>query len=416
VSDGIWLMLGLLLLAYLGSNLVGGRAIRGFGLPSGSEYLVLGFALGPHVLDVIGRSLAHTFEPVVLVGTGWLALVVGVGCLRVGDRWINPGRAAAGVGLGLFTCAGVAAATYVVQPYFVSFQGFTRLGLALGIGACASVTTRHSVRWVVEKHGARGPLADFAADAARASQLVPPLTLTVLLAVAPGAALPDTSALGRALLTIGFGAAMAVIAALLLGRDFRRDESWGALLGTGLLTVGAADRAGLSLLGSMFAMGLALAASRHRLEIKAMLTPTEKPVLLPVAVLAGAYVNLKLPTGVFIVVGIAVAAKLVCRLLLGAMLGLGPARSTGTDFGVSMLATGGLTIAAALAFTTRVPGVASDAVLLFAVVSTVLGELLGPAALRRSLARAGELNAVPPEDMSRFSEVPDNVASRESHG
>ena len=68
MSDGIWLLLGLLLLAYLGSNLVGGRAIRGFGLPSGSEYLVLGFALGPHVLDVLGRSLAHTFEPVVLPG------------------------------------------------------------------------------------------------------------------------------------------------------------------------------------------------------------------------------------------------------------------------------------------------------------------------------------------------------------
>ena len=45
MSEGIWLLLGLLLIAYLGSNLVGGRAIRGFGLPSGSEYLVLGFAL-----------------------------------------------------------------------------------------------------------------------------------------------------------------------------------------------------------------------------------------------------------------------------------------------------------------------------------------------------------------------------------
>jgi hypothetical protein len=416
VSEGIWLLLGLLLLAYLGSNLVGGRAIRGFGLPSGSEYLVLGFALGPHVLDVVGRSLARTFEPVVLVGTGWLSLVVAVGYVRVADRWIKPSRAAAGVLLGALSCVAVTAAVYFLSPLLAPFRGFERLAVALGIGACASATTRHSVRWVVERHGARGPLADFAADAARASSIVPPLALTVLFALAPGGALPAVPVLGRMGITLIFGAAIGLVAALLLGRDFRRDESWGVLLGTGLLTAGAADRVGLSLLGAMFAMGLILAASRHRLEIKAMLTPTEKPVLLPVVLLAGAYVNLKLPTSVFILVGLAVAAKIAVRLLLGVVLAFGPARGTGADFGVSMLASGGFSIAAALAFSTRVPGIASDTVLLFAVVSTILGEWASPAALRRSLNRAGELHAVELGEVGRPSDAPDDLISRESHG
>jgi hypothetical protein len=416
VSDGIWLLLGLLLLAYLGSNLVGGRAIRGFGLPSGSEYLVLGFALGPHVLDVVGRSLARTFEPVVLVGTGWLSLVVAVGYVRVADRWIKPSRAAAGIVLGVLSCGAVAAAVYFLSPLFAPFRGFERLAVALGIGACASATTRHSVRWVVERHGARGPLADFAADAARASAIVPPLALTVLFALAPGGALPAVPVLGRIGITLAFGAAIGLVAALLLGRDFRRDESWGVLLGTGLLTAGAADRVGLSLLGAMFAMGLILAASRHRLDIKAMLTPTEKPVLLPVVLLAGAYVNLRLPTSVFVLVGLAVAAKIVVRVLLGGALAAGPARGTGADFGVSMLASGGFTIAAALAFSTRVPGMASDTVLLFAVVSTILGEWLSPAALRRSLDRAGELHAVDVSEIGRPSDAPEDLVSRESHG
>jgi Kef-type K+ transport system membrane component KefB len=415
LSDGIWLLLGLLLLAYVGSNLVGGRAIRGFGLPSGSEYLVLGFALGPHALGFLGRSLAHTFEPVVLVGTGWLALVVGVGYVRVADRWIKPTRAAVGILLGALTCVAVAAAVYFTAHQVGVFHGFSRLAVALGIGACASATTRHSVRWVVERHGARGPLADFAADAARASALVPPLALTVLFALAPGGALPSVPVAGRIGITLAFGAALGLIAALLLGRDFRRDESWGVLLGTGLLAVGAADRAGLSLLGAMFALGLTLAASRHRLEIKAMLTPTEKPVLLPVVLLAGAYVNLKLPSSVYVLVAVAVAAKIVARVLLGVLLGFGPARRTGADFGVSMLASGGFTIAAALAFSTRVPGMASDAVLMFAVVSTVLGEWLSPAALRRSLGRAGELHAVAPEEAGRLSDAPETLSTRESH-
>jgi hypothetical protein len=395
---------------------VGGRAIRGFGLPSGSEYLVLGFALGPHALDVVGRSLAQAFEPVVLVGTGWLALVVGVGYVRVADRWIKPSRAAAGIALGAVSCAAVAAAVYFAVPYFASFTGFERLAVALGMGACASATTRHSVRWVVERHGARGPLADFAADAARASALVPPIALTILFALAPSGGLPAVPVLGRVGVTLLFGAAIGLVAALLLGRDFRRDESWGVLLGTGLLTVGAADRVGLSLLGAMFTLGLTLAASRHRLEIKAMVTPTEKPVLLPVVLLAGAYVNLKLPTSVFVLVGLAVVTKIAVRVLLGGLMSLGPARGTGADFGVSMLASGGFTIAAALAFSTRVPGMASDTVLLFAVVSTILGEWVSPAALRRSLDRAGELHAVDANEIGRPSDAPEELVSRESHG
>jgi hypothetical protein len=283
------------------------------------------------------------------------------------------------------------------------------------MGACASATTRHSVRWVVERHGARGPLSDFAADAARASAMVPPLALCVLFALAPGGALPSLSVAARAGVTLGLGAGLGLIAAALLGRDFRRDESWGVLLGTGLLTAGAADRAGLSLLGAMFAMGLTLAASRHRLEIKAMVTPTEKPVLLPVLMLAGAYVNLKLETGVFVLVGIAVLAKVGARVVLGTLLAFGPAKGAGTDFGLSMLASGGFSVAAALAFTTRVPGVAADAVLLFAVVSTVLGEWLAPAALRSALGRAGELHAASPDEMGRSSDAGELV-SRESHG
>ena len=70
----------------------------------------------------------------------------------------------------------------------------------------------------------------------------------------------------------------------------------------------------------------------------------------------------------------------------------------------------------ALALSTRVPGVASDAVLLFAVISTILGEWLAPAALRRSLDRAGELHAVDPEEMGRPSDAPESLVGRESHG
>src|SRR5882724_4742462 len=84
--NAIAFLLALLALAYVGSILVGGRAIRGFGLASGAEYLVLGFVLGPQLLSVVSHSLIDGFQAVIMVGVSWLGLVLGVSYLRVAVR------------------------------------------------------------------------------------------------------------------------------------------------------------------------------------------------------------------------------------------------------------------------------------------------------------------------------------------
>ena len=66
--------------------LVSGRTIRGFGLPSGAEYLVLGVVVGPHALGVLTRSTISGFEPIFVLGASWLALVAGIGYGVVGAR------------------------------------------------------------------------------------------------------------------------------------------------------------------------------------------------------------------------------------------------------------------------------------------------------------------------------------------
>src|SRR5688572_16341494 len=70
--------IGLLFLAYVGSIVVGGRAVRGYGLPSGSEYLLLGFLLGPYVLGILNREVLEALQPFLVVGAGWLLLVSGM--------------------------------------------------------------------------------------------------------------------------------------------------------------------------------------------------------------------------------------------------------------------------------------------------------------------------------------------------
>jgi hypothetical protein len=392
--NAIAFLLGLLVLAYVGSILVGGRAIRGFGLASGAEYLVLGFVLGPQVLSVVNRSLLETFQPVVLVGVSWLGLVLGVSYLRVGVRRVPWPHVLLGVVLSGVVSACVAAAVLFSAERFTKMPRLELLAFAGVAGLVCSETTRHSVRWIAERYDATGPLADLAADTARASAAFSCVALAVVNAWLPGAALPAFSVIGRVGVSLALGAVLGLTATLLLGREFRRDESWGILLGTSLLGTGAAARLNLSPISATFAMGLTLAlVSRHRLDIKAMVTPTEKPVLLPVILLAGAYVNVKLPATLLVLVAGALITKIVARVLCGVGLSVTvpAARGVGLEFGVGMLSSGALGLAVALAFTVRHPGVVSDAVLLLAALGVLIGEWLGPAALRRALTLAGEI-------------------------
>lgn len=404
--NAIAFLLGLLVLSYLGSILVGGRTIRGFGLASGAEYLVLGFVLGPQVLSVVGHSLVEAFQPVVLVGVSWLGLVLGVSYLRVGQRPVPVAHIALGVSMSALVSACVSATVFFGASYFSPLPRSEVIALSATAGLICSETTRHSVRWVVERYGAKGRLADLAADTARASALFPAFALAAVCAWLPGAALPGFSAPERVLVSIGLGVVLGFTAALLLGREFRRDESWGILLGTSLLGTGAAARLNLSPLSTTFAMGLTLAiVSRHRDDIKAMITPTEKPVLLPVLLLAGAYVNAKLPLPLLVLVVTALAAKILARVFCGALLSVTakPVKGVGLEFGGSMLSCGALGVAVALAVAIRHPGVVADTLLLLASMGVLLGEWLGPGSLRRALQRAGEIKPEAPPASSQPS-------------
>ena len=79
--SAIALLMGLLVLSYIGSLLVGSGKARG--LASGVEYVGLGFAVGPHALGLVGAPMIVDFEPIVQVILGWLAFVVGLDFGRV---------------------------------------------------------------------------------------------------------------------------------------------------------------------------------------------------------------------------------------------------------------------------------------------------------------------------------------------
>lgn len=394
--SAIWLLMALLLLSYIGSFLVGDHALRGYGLPSGAEYVVLGFLLGPIALGAVDRSTLGLLDPVSDVALGWLALVVGLDFGFMGQRRVRPSRLALGVGLSLAVGGVVAAVTWVVSGQIApDLAARDRTLLALGAGAACGETTRHAVAWVMQRYQAKGRLSGLIAELADSDDLGPLLIMGVAFALAPAAQGPwQVPAYAWTAITLAVGIVLGLIAVALLGSDFRLIQSWGVLLGTTLLTVGTATRFGLSPLLATFTMGVTIAgASRHREEIVAMVAPTERAVLLPVLLLAGAHVRPLAAPWLLPLAGVALCARVLAKLGAGLVVrAVSPdARGTSAALGFSMLSCGAVAMSVGLGFALRFPGRVGDAVLLAATVSTVFGEFVGPAALRGVLRRAGEI-------------------------
>jgi hypothetical protein len=399
--NALLLLMGLLVLSYIGSFLVGGRALRGFGLPSGIEYVALGFAVGPTALGLVDRTMLEAFEPLTHVALGWLALILGLDYAFLGRRRVRLSSFVAANLAALLTGSAIALAEYLLLDHFHALHGTDLLLVAGGIGTACSETTRHAVRWVVERHKAEGPLSDLLAEIAECDDLLPLVATALLFALAPASptrfVIPEMAWGG---VTVGLGILMAVIASVLLGREFRLNESWGVLLGTSLLGVGLSARLNLSPLSVMFCMGIAVSLiSRHREELAVMVGPTERPVLLPALLLAGARIDPPAAGILPLVVGTAVAARIGAKTLAGLFFYAGSrtARRAGPGIGLGFLSSGQLAMTIGLSFALRFPGMVGNTVLATVVGVTLVGELVGPASLRAALTAAGEIADATPK-------------------
>jgi hypothetical protein len=407
--SAIALLLGLLVLSYMGGIVRGGRAIQGFGLPSGAEYLCLGFVFSSHVLGLIPEALLEAFRPLLLVGASWIALVAGLGYTRIGDRRIRLSSALVGMFSAALVGSAVGLLVWFVLPYLNPTLGRDRSLIAGGMAIVSCASTRHAVRWVVQRYAAKGPLSDALADYARASALVPILGLCLLFAQVPEPGLAQIGFLARVGLTWAIGGVLGLVAVLLIGRGLTKDEIWGVIVGTLLLAVGLAIELGLASVCAAFSLGITLGTlSSRRPELVRMLRPTESAVLLPLAVLAGALVSLRDAPLLTVLIPIVLGTRVLAELLRGTLLAWASraARPAGPLVGLGMMSMGEITVACAvsIALCSESPGAKS--VLAVGVLGVLAGELVGPLALRRALRRAGELEAGEPEP-GRLSLEPD---------
>lgn len=404
------LLLAVLAIAYVGSMLMQGRALRGVGLPSGTEWVLLGFALGAHALAVVDRDLLAAFEPIAAVAIGWQAFALGARFGRPREERTDLRSLVFGMAFSAVCAALVTGATWLAALYFTELQWLDLMLVAIGAGLVSCELTRHAVIWVVERYAARGPLASFVTGVSEGSAVLPLLGCALPFALV---ATPTQLAIpvwGFAAMTLGLGLVLALMCAALISLEASGPRTWSVLLGAALLGTGISFRFGLSPVSAMFALGLSLAGlSKKRAVVHAMLARTEHPVRLPILLLCGAHLNLYVDPRFAYVIAAAVIARVLAAALCAWPIGRasGASRHETRTLIRSLLPTGAITMTIGLSFALRFADAPGAVVLLIAAAQTILGELFGPLALRSALDSAGELppDSIPPPAPPRRSLV-----------
>jgi hypothetical protein len=418
--SAIALLMGLLVLSYLGSLLVGpkerGAKTRG-GLASGVEFVGLGFIVGPHALGVLDRPIISEFEPVVQVALGWFAFVVGLDFGRVEGRRVRTASTILGIVCALVTGSIVAVAVWEamhhLHPPAIDEAGI--LILAAGAGAVCAETARNAVEWVQARWNASGPISRLLVDIGAADDLAPFVAAGAIFSIAPTANTHlDVPAFGFGASFV-LGAGLGVVTAMLL-RGAEGDAVWGALIGTILLAVGVAARFGLCTVFVTFVMGIALgAASPSRRALRKVVGPTERAVLYPMLLLAGARIDLR-PLAenrmLVAIIALVLVARIVGKIISGFVVraSTAVARPAGPFMGIVMLSSGPVSVACGLVFALRFPGPIGDTVLVCAVASALLGEVVATLSLRALFLDTGEIapaaGSVPPPPPSSAKTIP----------
>jgi hypothetical protein len=408
--SAIALLMGLLVLSYVGTLLVGSGKSRG--LPSGIEFIALGFAVGPNALGLIERPMISEFTPVFDVALGWLSFIIGLDFGRVEGRRVSMRATALGIGGALVTGVVVFAAVWrlLSQIKVPGLEGTNALLLAAGAGAVSAETSGYCVEWVQRRWGAKGPISRLLKDMGTADDLAPLVAAGAIFTLVPSSgltvALPTWGLFAASVL---LGGLVGTVTALLL-RNAEGDAVWGALIGTILLVVGTAARIGLCTIFVTFVMGISLAAaSPNRRALRKLMGPTEQAILYPMLLLAGARLDPR-PLidnhALIAIAALALLARIVGKLLSGLLVRLSTpkAKAGGPLLGIVLLSSGPVSTSCGLVFALRLPGAVGDTLLICATASAVLGELVSTFALRNLLTEAGEI--IPAAPVAKAPSVP----------
>lgn len=398
------LKLALLLVAALMAARLSWRP-RGAGLAVnlvlalGTHFLVLGVLLGP-VTGVLSRDVLRALSPFLVLGLGWVGMLMGVQLDRAQLKAFSPRLPLATLAQGTLAFGFAWAAAWLLITLFgVEDPVWSPTGPAvLTLAAVTCLSAPAAVAMVSASFRAHGPVSRLLMYVASLDGVVGLTVVAVVYAVHHQAA------------PVGFPAdrpwiwlVISLLTGVLVGAVFvsltrtrpSADELVLFLAGTVLFGAGVAYALGLSpLVVGLIAGAVVANLSRFRRRAYATLVHWEKPVYGILLILAGAMLR---PPDWWVVP--LVATLLVVRLgakVFGAWAAvrLVHAGTAPRRLGLGLYANGGLALAVIIGYAVNygsTPGAAVDTVVAGVVLAVALTEFVGPFLLKNVLARAGEL-------------------------
>lgn len=264
---------------------------------SGTEFVLLGYMIGPRGLGLIPASIAESLDPLLHLALGWAGLMFGLQfnhrtvLLYRRRRWILAFFQA------FVTSLVAAAGAWLLLPLlFPAIDEEMRLRACAILGICAGPTAPSSIHYFsrVFKIGGRvNRLLKFIAGV----DGIPPI---FLLGLAAGLLHVSNLGLGEGLpgwkwLLVGvfIGIVLGLLLAVLVGLDFKREELLLFVLGVVALASGLAQYLHLPAVFLSFFAGVTTANTAwHREEIHKLAAHAEKPIYLTFLVLTGTLIVL----------------------------------------------------------------------------------------------------------------------------
>jgi Kef-type K+ transport system membrane component KefB len=326
---------------------------------SGAEYLVLGVLLGPYATGLFSPAAIDAFQPIVILGIGWMGIAAGMP-IRLQRLVRIPSvayRLSLVEALATFALVAAGAASALSYGFQVSWQEALAPAMCLGAIAVASTPAGLDVAFSGQRRSA--PVLQQMEVAHGMDGMVSVLAFGLLLAFMHA----DTPIMTRpitttewAVITIGIGVVGGTLFHLFLGDEQSPDRLVIALGGAVILTSGAAAHLELSPALAAFAMGVVLANSlRDPRPVEEVLRTGERPLYYVLLLLAGASWRPESN----IVWWLVIIHYLVLRTLAklwgtGIVTWINGAQaSVGLDWGRALIGQGRLTIALALDYSRR---------------------------------------------------------------
>lgn len=393
----VLLLVALLVAAYLGGLVSSKRTLN---LSSGGEFLVIGALVGPTMLGFVDRETLDSFRPLLLMALGWMAAVHGLAHGALGARAVRPRSYFASV-----LATSLAAAVIGVSAFFISgflgvFGGDERFLIALAAASVLSGTR--------ELHYPTADLPSatrYRAEIGNSHNLVGLGLLAAIPSLLPPEAAFRLPAWSWPLLGVATGIVLGVTVASLIGASLHRAELWPILLGAVLMTVGLSLRFDLPLLPPAFVLGSTVVAlSPEAAKVRALTQKTERPLVLPVTILAGSFITWQMPSAVWVFIVAMIVVRVLVQYALGRAFTAGAGTMTAGPhvFALSFLPVGASSLAIGLTILFWDEGVVGRSAFAMAAVALIVGDLFGT----RALGRVALVSEPEPEPETKETEEP----------